>query len=183
MGIAGLTLGGGYGLFSRKYGLTCDSLTEITMVDGKGNIVHSKDDPELLWACKGGGNGNFGVITSMKFSLNNAPDFLQSFRFKIKITGVQRALTVLEKWFSITGNLPLSCFSAFVLNQKSLYILLTNCEKQNEETQKIIADLSALVDNTSRERPVKLSKALPVFYGVLSPLYFKNASAGLYKKF
>lgn len=48
VGIGGLTLGGGYGLFSRKYGLTCDSLREITMVDGRGNIIHSKDDPELL---------------------------------------------------------------------------------------------------------------------------------------
>jgi hypothetical protein len=183
VGIGGLTLGGGYGLFSRQYGLTCDSLTEITMVDGKSNIISSKDDPELLWACRGGGNGNFGVITSMKFSLNKAPDFLQSFRFKIKITGVQRALTVLEKWFSITRNLPLSCFSAFVLNKESVYILLTNCEKQNKETQQIIGDLAALVDKTSVGQPVKLSKALPVFYGVLNPLYFKNASAGFYKNF
>lgn len=183
VGIAGLTLGGGYGLFGRKYGLTCDSLTEITMVDGKGNIIHSKNDPELLWACKGGGNGNFGIITSMKFSLNNAPDFLQSFRFKIKITGVQRAHTVLEKWFSITENLPLSCFSAFVLNGRSLYILLTNCEEQNEETRKIIAELSALVDKTSSGLPTKLSKAVKVFYGNLNPLFFKNASAGFYKNY
>jgi len=62
VGIGGLTLGGGYGLMSRRYGLTCDSLIEITMVDGNGQIKNSADDPELLWACKGGGNGNFGVI-------------------------------------------------------------------------------------------------------------------------
>ena len=115
VGIGGLTLGGGYGLLSRKYGLTCDSLKEITMVDGRGNIVHSKNDPELLWACKGGGNGSFGVITSMKFLLNDAPDFLQTFRFKIENAGVKRLLTILEKWFAITANLPIHVFQLLCL--------------------------------------------------------------------
>ncbi len=183
VGIGGLTLGGGYGLFGRKYGLTCDSLSEITMVDGKGNIINSKDDPELLWACKGGGNGNFGVITSMKFALNDAPEFLQSFRFKVKRIDAQRAAKILEKWFSITENLPLACFSAFVLNGRSLYILLTNCEKQNAETQKIISELSLIVDTTSIGKPQPLSSAVKVFYGVQHSIYFKNASAGLYKNF
>ena len=183
VGIGGLTLGGGYGLFSRKYGLTCDSLQEVTMIDGTGNMINSKDDPELLWACKGGGNGNFGVITSMKFSLNDAPDFLQSYRFRIKSVGVQRAKDVLEKWFEITSNLPLSCFSAYVLNGNSLYILLTNCEPKNNDTQKVVSDLSALVDNTSIGKPTQLSKAVEVFYGEKNPVYFKNASAGLYKNY
>ncbi len=67
VGIGGLTLGGGYGLLGRKFGLTCDSLQEVTMVDGQGNIRSSVNDKDLLWACRGGGNGNFGVITEMKF--------------------------------------------------------------------------------------------------------------------
>ncbi len=183
VGIGGLTLGGGYGLFSRKFGLTCDSLQEITIVDGKGNIINSKDDPELLWACKGGGNGNFGVVTSLKFSLNTAPGFLQSFRFKINKITVKRAKEVLEQWFSITASLPPSCFSAFVLNGRSLYILLTNCEKQNSETQKIISQLSCLVDKTITGKPTPLSRAVKIFYGEKDPLYFKNASSGLYKSF
>jgi hypothetical protein len=183
VGIGGLTLGGGYGLFSRKFGLTCDSLQSITMVDAKGNIINSKDDPELLWACKGGGNGNFGVITSLKFSLNTAPDFLQSHRFKICHINAQKAKQVLEQWFSVTANLPPSCFSAFVLNGASLYILLTNIEKQNSETQKIVAQLASLVDKTISGKPIPLAKAVQVFYGEKKPLYFKNASAGLYKTF
>jgi hypothetical protein len=183
VGIAGLTLGGGYGLFSRKFGLTCDSLEEITMVDGKGNIIHSKDDPELLWACKGAGNGNFGVITSLKFTLNKAPDFLQSRRFKIQNINTQKAKDILEQWFAITANMPFSCFSAFVLNGHSLYILLTNCEKQNAESEKVITQLSSLVDKTVTGKPLPLSKAVSIFYGEKKPLYFKNASAGLYSNF
>ncbi len=183
VGIGGLTLGGGYGLLARKFGLTCDSLLEVTMVDGKGNIVNSSTDPELLWACKGGGNGNFGVITEMKFKTHKAPATLQSFRFKsYKITAA-KVRTLLQKWFEVTPNLPPACFSAFVLNGKTAYILLTNAEKHNAEVQKVIDALSALSDKTTQTKAQPLAGALKVFYGVQHPLYFKNASAGLYKNF
>src|SRR5690606_14140152 len=73
VGIAGLALGGGYGFFSRKYGLTCDHLTRIKLVDGNGKIQDSDGNPKLLWACRGGGNGNFGVVTEMEFKTHPAP--------------------------------------------------------------------------------------------------------------
>ena len=183
VGIGGLALGGGYGFFSRKYGLTCDSLVELTMVDGKGNILNTKVEEELLWACRGGGNGNFGVITSMKFKLKTAPEFFQSYRFKIKNVSIDRAQDVMEKWFSITENLPPTCFSAFVLNGKSVYILLTNYEDNVAGLPTIIDQLSAIVDVTTVGTKTPLAKALKVFYGRPDPLNFKNASAGFYKNF
>jgi hypothetical protein len=183
VGLAGLALGGGYGLFSRKYGLTCDSLTEVTMVDGKGNIRNSKDDAELLWACRGGGNGNFGIVTALKFKLVEAPSYLQSTRFSIKGVDPERAKGVLEKWFGLTSSLPQSCFSAYVLNKKTLYILLSNCEEETAEVSRIIAELSSLVDKTRRGRPAPLATAVQVFYGLQQPTYFKNASAGLYESY
>src|SRR6185369_6404928 len=91
VGIGGLTLGGGYGLLARKYGLTCDSLQEVSMVDAKGEITNTANDKELLWACKGGGNGNFGVITSLTFKLHKAPATLQSFRFRTHNINAARA--------------------------------------------------------------------------------------------
>ena len=57
---------------SRLFGLTCDSLQEVTMIDGKGNSVNSKDNPELLWACKGGGSGNFGIDELFSTSQTNS---------------------------------------------------------------------------------------------------------------
>jgi FAD/FMN-containing dehydrogenase len=183
VGIGGLTLGGGYGLLGRKFGLTCDSLQEVTMVDGQGNTRSSLNDKDLLWACRGGGNGNFGVITEMKFRLHKAPASLQSYRFKSYKVDAKKAKAVLQKWFEVTPGLPTGCFSAFVLNRNTIYILLTNADKHNAEVQRVIDALSAVSEKTTKTKPQPITTALKVFYGRREPLFFKNASAGLYKTF
>ncbi len=67
-GVSGLTIGSGSGWLERAMGLTSDSLIGVRIVTAEGVVVDSDDDPDLLWACRGGG-GNFGVITQFRFQL------------------------------------------------------------------------------------------------------------------
>jgi len=69
VGIAGLTLGGGVGVVSRAYGLTSDNVKSLQIVtaDGQVRTCNSSQNSDLFWACRGGGGGNFGVVTSFTF--------------------------------------------------------------------------------------------------------------------
>jgi FAD/FMN-containing dehydrogenase len=70
-GVAGLTLGAGFGWITRKFGMSIDNLLAADVVTADGKLVHvsDKENPDLFWALRGGG-GNFGVVTSFEFQLH-----------------------------------------------------------------------------------------------------------------
>jgi FAD/FMN-containing dehydrogenase len=77
-GVAGLTLGGGFGWLSRKFGFTVDNLISADVVTASGELVPASgtQNPDLFWAIRGGG-GNFGVVTSFEFKLHRVgPELL-----------------------------------------------------------------------------------------------------------
>ena len=184
VGLAGLTLGGGYGLFSRKYGLTCDHLESVRLVDASGAVHDSRDEPELLWACRGGGNGHFGVVTEMIFQTRTAPKQLAAFKCRAASLNEARATLLLKTWFEASATLPREAFSAFVLNGKFLTVLLTTTGPANHKgLLQFLKAMESLTGKSTSAKPVPLAAALPRYYGEPGPVAFKNASAGYYQSF
>ena len=114
VGIASLTLGGGYGPFSGAYGLAADNLlgAEIVLADGRRVTTGPDLEPDLFWALRGGG-GSFGVVTSMRVRLHPAGDMLAgSFIYNFNEAGavLRRyaafAATAPDEFGSYAGMLP-----------------------------------------------------------------------------
>ncbi|MBG6134540.1 FAD-binding oxidoreductase [Longispora fulva] len=76
VGVAGLALGGGIGVVSRAYGTLSDNVAALRIVtpDGIVRDCDAEREPDLFWACRGGGGGNFGVVTEFTFTTHQAPE-------------------------------------------------------------------------------------------------------------
>jgi FAD/FMN-containing dehydrogenase len=97
-GVAGLTLGGGFGWLLRLQGLTCYSLVTAEVVTAAGDVVAASDDKnaELLWALRGGG-GNFGVVTRFEFELHQLASPLWTATFAYGAEVADAALAALAE--------------------------------------------------------------------------------------
>ena len=103
-GVAGLTLGGGFGWLSRKHGMTIDNLESAEVVLASGEVVHASatQHPDLFWALRGGG-GNFGVVTRFEFRLHPVgPDVLSG----LIVYPISEAKSVLQKYRDFVAKAP-----------------------------------------------------------------------------
>src|SRR5581483_1168421 len=77
VGLAGLVQGGGFGTFSKRFGLAAAGLLEAEVVtaDGQVRIANACSEPDLFWALKGGGGGSFGIVTRLTLRTHQLPNF------------------------------------------------------------------------------------------------------------
>jgi hypothetical protein len=108
VGVAGHSLGGGFGLLGRPFGLACDSILSMEVVDATGKILtaSAQENPDLFWALRGGGNGNFGVVTNFNFR-TSAVNMVA--KFAITWTKpVTQAVKIVQAWQQWLENMPSS---------------------------------------------------------------------------
>ena len=93
VGVGGLTLGGGIGFLSRRYGLTVDDLlgADVVTADGRLLVVDDEHEPDLFWALRGGGGG-LGVVTELRFRLHEVASITQGMLFFEPDAGLLAAL-------------------------------------------------------------------------------------------
>jgi FAD/FMN-containing dehydrogenase len=103
-GVGGLTLGGGMGWLTRKFGLSIDNLISADVVTADGRVLRAAADehPDLFWAIRGGG-GNFGVVTSFEFGLHKVGPAV---RFALFFWGLDQGPQVLRLARDVTAELP-----------------------------------------------------------------------------
>jgi FAD/FMN-containing dehydrogenase len=116
VGIAGLTLGGGIGVLARKFGLTCDRLTSAKVVTADGSLVTASAEAEadLFWALRGGGGGNFGIVTSFTFDTPAAPSLTV---FSLRFDG--GAADVVGAWQAWVAEAPAELWTNCVVSAGS----------------------------------------------------------------
>ena len=104
VGIAGLALGGGIGVFARAYGLTCDQMAtvEVVTADGVVRRCGPAQDEDLYWASRGGGGGNFGVVTSFGFRAHPIPEAITLFTLEWPWGAAPSVLDAWLRWIPST---------------------------------------------------------------------------------
>ncbi|WP_457031001.1 FAD-binding oxidoreductase [Kitasatospora sp. P5_F3] len=117
VGVSGLALGGGIGVLTRKYGLTCDRLVSAEVVTADSRVLTASEscEPDLYWALRGGGGGNFGVVTRFTFSTEPAPELtVFSLRFP-----AGSAASVIGAWQQWVADAPSELWSNCVVSGAS----------------------------------------------------------------
>lgn len=102
----GHALGGGYGLLARSHGLTCDNLQQITMIDAQASTLEATatSEPDLFWACRGGGGGSFGIATQFVLRIFPLSDVLV---FGVSwLLSQPKAARVFSAWQNWAPNAP-----------------------------------------------------------------------------
>jgi FAD/FMN-containing dehydrogenase len=152
VGMAGLTLGGGYGPLIGRFGLALDNLIAADVVLADGRIVTAEHDreEELFWALRGGG-GNFGVVTAMRIRLHNLPNVLSG----MLVYWFSEAKSVLEGCIDIAASMPeeLTIQLGFVVGPDNVPVILvvpTWCGPPGQGDAQVapLLKLGTLFDNT-----------------------------------
>jgi FAD/FMN-containing dehydrogenase len=155
VGVAGHTLGGGYGFSSRKYGFMVDNLlrAEIVLPNGEATYASETHNEDLFWALRGAGTGNFGIVTEFKFKIFKTPSVVTHLSFKFGHKDFEDAFEHFQNWAATD---PDSSITAVAHINKYGFnltaVILTDTDSQREEIVKSVQKAFPLENNDKEWR-------------------------------
>lgn len=189
VGIVGLTLGGGFGFLGRKFGLTCDNLVNFELILANGNTicVNNSNYPDLFYAHKGGGGGNFGIVTSLTYKVHEVKDVI-IFELWWDCDDLENALSNWISWVPDSNNNITTEFNIYAMNdsnKKPYPILITglyigSCKSTLKKYIKSFLELKPKLTKTIKTTYINSVKHFT--YSNYPPPFFKNKSTFIYKQ-
>ncbi len=171
VGVAGHALGGGFGLLARPFGLACDSVMSMEVIDASGNIlnVSGTENPDLFWALRGGGNGSFGVVTKFNFR-TSVVGTVSKFAITWKKQVAQAAKIVLA-WQEWLDTLPSAVTCTLHLTKEPGGLIQVHIAGLSIDTQsKLVSELKRLQNlagsaDTQSTNTLTFARAAAIFNG------------------
>ena len=188
VGVAGLTMGGGHGLTSRKFGLTCDSLLSAHVVTANGDqlVASANKNPDLFWALRGGGGGNFGVVTEFTFKVHPVDRVIY---FSISWPDDTFRTAIIRTWQALAQAAPDEVALLLHVNGGQGHISHLGCNglylprnagdtPSADDLKAVLSSLLALGSPTLRIREVSYIDAVKILAGDGDPnrVFFKAKS-------
>ena len=156
VGISGHAMGGGYGFLARSHGMTCDNLTNISVVDAQSQLLqaNAKAQTDLFWACRGGGGGSFGVATEFSFDVFRLDSVIV---FGISwVLSPSRAASVFSAWQAWAPGAPASITSIMKLGPNGNGAISMRCIGQSVGSQaELMHELGPLAAVQQPSSPLK----------------------------
>jgi len=157
VGISGHSLGGGYGLLARLHGLTCDNLQQVTLIDAQATTLEATatSEPDLFWACRGGGGGSFGIATQFVLRIFPLSDVLV---FGVSwLLSQPKAARIFSSWQSWAPNAPSTITSIMKLGPTAGSAISMRCIGQSVGSRtELRNELSALVSVEAPSKPLNI---------------------------
>lgn len=157
VGIAGQLMGGGYGYLARTFGLACDSLVSLEMIDARGREIRADahENSDLFWASRGGGGGSFGALTRLRLQLYPLSEVLV-FRTAWDVS-VAEGARIMKAWQRWAPRAPRSIAAALLISRHSLGVSLRCIGQSTGSESDLRAELRSLSNSASIERMDYLS--------------------------
>jgi FAD/FMN-containing dehydrogenase len=166
VGVSGHVLGGGYGHLARPFGLACDSLLSVDLIDPQGKPVHAdaQQNADLFWACRGGGGGSFGVATGYRFQLH---DVASVYVFKMTWDGLSpaRAAAIMKTWATWAPQAPIQINSHLTITAAGKGTISLLCGGQSIGTRAALVRELGHLSSSPRIYPMSYISSINYFAG------------------